>query len=82
MDDDLWLVHPELRYVLEGNEAIREWSKAATFAQFLADGFACGPFYSGFANEFQGAIQQMLWDMEARAQEALRRARERATSQA
>jgi hypothetical protein len=79
VDDDLWIVDPALRYGFTGEEAVREWSKALTFAKFLAEGFAAGPPYSpgGFGLEFQGAIQQMLWDMRERAEEALRRAEER-----
>jgi hypothetical protein len=79
-DDDLWIVEPQRRFPFAGEEAVREWSKAVTFARFLCEGFAAGPFYGELANEFKGAIQQMLWDMEERAKEALRRAKERAAA--
>jgi hypothetical protein len=78
VDDDLWIVDPAQCYGFVGEEAVREWSKAVDFATFLTEGFASGPFFSDFANEFQGAIQQMLWDMRERAEEALRRAKARA----
>lgn len=78
VDDDLWIVEPESRYVYEGEEAVREWSKAVVFANCLVEGFAAGDVEPYGALDFQGPIQQMLIDMRDRAQEALRRAKERA----
>jgi len=72
-DDDLWLVYPEVRYGFEGEEAVRQWEGACEFASALCEGFAAqGP------PVIDEATQQLLWDMRRRAEEALRRARERA----
>ncbi len=70
-DDDLWLLHPEMRYPFEREEAVEQWEEAAAFAQGLEE---------GFANHWRlnEATRQLIWDLQVRAEEALRRARERA----
>jgi hypothetical protein len=71
-DGDLWFIEPERRYGgANSEEAIREWSEAADFARSLAEGFS-------LSSALGVATQCMLWDMCERAEEALRRARERA----
>ncbi len=72
VDDDLWLVHPESRFVLEGEEALAEWEQTANFANSLAEGF------SAINPGVNRTTQQLLWDMSCRANAAFRRAKERA----
>jgi hypothetical protein len=69
-DDDLWLVEPELRDGLDGEEAITQWEYAVGFAECLERGFA----YTGWADV---ATSQLIIDMRLRAEEALLRARRR-----
>lgn len=72
LDDDLWLVHPEKRWGPEGEEAVEQWHDAVAFVRALSVGFTMhGP---GVVDE---ATVQLLWDLEVRAEVALRRARER-----
>ena len=71
LDDDLWLLHPSMRMWFAGEEAVEEWEEAAGFVRGLTEGFA----NYWFLNE---ATRQLIWDLEQRAEEALRRARERA----
>ena len=71
-DDDLWVLHAGARSALPPGEAdLAEWERAYDFAASLADGFA----ESKAINEH---TRMLLWDLRARAAEALRRARERA----
>jgi hypothetical protein len=78
VDDDLWIIEPPSRYTFTGEEVVRGWSKAVDFAAMLSEGFGNPSSFTGFTRGFQGAIQQMLLDMRERAEEALRRAKERA----
>jgi hypothetical protein len=74
LDDDLWLLHPELRYSFEGEEAVREWERSLTLVRALYE-FAMthhGPYPF-----FSDSTTWLIGDAEARAEEALRRARER-----
>jgi hypothetical protein len=66
-------MEPEARYGgIDEEEALKQWSEAAAFARCLAEGF------SHFL-PLGRATQSMLWDMCMRAEEALRRAQERAS---
>jgi hypothetical protein len=69
-DEDLWLLDPELRCGLGGEDAVEEWQEALSFAEALANGFSMAPVGS--------ATLHLPWDATVRAQEALRRAEERA----
>jgi hypothetical protein len=71
-DEDLWLLIPEQRHAyMDAAEDVAEWERAYEFAYSLSDGFTeCRAIYD--------PTRQLLWDMCARAEEALRRARERA----
>jgi hypothetical protein len=71
-DDDLWLVDPEARYGFEGEEAVWQWKEAYKFARALNDGFVAHG-----RPVVNHATQQLLHDARERAEEALRRARER-----
>jgi hypothetical protein len=75
VDDDLWcLLPPERRFAFPaGEESVHEWEQTVRLVEALAEGFA-GTMYP-LANT---ATTQLLWDAQARAEEALRRARERA----
>ena len=71
-DDDLWMLLPEYRFAWEpGEEDVRQWELAADFAYALADGF-------GESKAIPDSVRMMLWDMRDRAEEAMKRARERA----
>ncbi|MDP8947766.1 MAG: hypothetical protein M3N09_06670 [Actinomycetota bacterium] len=72
-DLDLWLVEPDLRPDLQGEEAVREWEGAVAFITAMTEGFA----YTG-DGVINNATSQLLYDAQRRAEEALRRARERA----
>jgi hypothetical protein len=72
-DDDLWLLSPTQRFVFEGAEDVRQWHEARAFVMALTDGFTMHG--AAVVNE---ATVQLLLDLEERAGEALRRARERA----
>jgi hypothetical protein len=73
VDDDLWVCHPMQRFIFEPEEAVAEWEQTANFAGSLAEGFTI----VGDPGVNTATIQ-LFWDMHARAEEALRRARERA----
>ncbi len=70
LDDDLWILDPGGRYVLEGEEGIEQWRAAAEFIGSLAD----GANNSGAANQ---AATMVLTDAALRCEEALRRVKER-----
>ncbi len=71
-DEDLWLQVPEQRFAfLDPEEDVRQWEAAYDFASSLANGFM-------ESDVLNYATQQLLWEMRTMAQEALRRARERA----
>ncbi len=72
-DDDLWILPPEHRYVfeLEPEEVVQEWEQAYDFAYSLSQGF-------GESKAINAATRMLLWDLQDRAEEALRRARQRA----
>jgi hypothetical protein len=38
LDDELWIVEPELRYGFEAEEAVKQWRRAADFARALRRG--------------------------------------------
>jgi hypothetical protein len=69
-DDDLWLVDAELRVGLEGQAAVEEWEEAAAFASAINRGVGWGEFSNT-------ATAHLVSDLDMRAEEALRRARER-----
>jgi hypothetical protein len=71
-DADLWILHPERRSVkeLEGEAGVEAWREALSYARWLAampENVDVG-----------AATTQLLWDLEMRAEEALRRAEQRA----
>jgi hypothetical protein len=70
-DDDLWVLIPEQRCVLQGEESVEQWHEASAWASWMA----AGAEPDGPHNE---AITQLLWDLAERAEEALRRAEARA----
>ena len=68
-DEDLWLLMPEQRFAfLESEEDVRQWELAHDFAKSLDHGFLD-------SKAINDATRQLLWDMNRRAEEALRRAR-------
>ncbi|MBV9454701.1 MAG: hypothetical protein JOZ19_11380 [Rubrobacter sp.] len=69
-DNDLWILAPEQRYGLEGKEGVRQWEEAVQFVEGMVS-LAEDP------ELFTDATQMLLADALARAEEALRRARER-----
>ncbi len=74
-DNDLWILEPHARFDedLTGEEGVRMWEEAATVARTVADTVSNGPG----TIQANPAITQLVWDANVRAQEALRRARER-----
>ncbi len=74
LDDDLWLLHPELRYSFEGEAAVREWERSLVLARALYE-FAMN--HHGHHAFFSDSTIWLIGDAEARAEEALTRARER-----
>jgi hypothetical protein len=77
-DEDLWILDPEMRFALEGKEAVRQWDAAFRFAEALSRGFAS--VEDPFRPTVNDATCQLLWDLRERAEEAFVRARERAAS--
>ena len=77
-DSDLWILDPGARFdeYLQGEEGVRHWEAAAILARAISDNVSMGPG----SIEANPAITQLVWDAAARAEEALRRARERAAS--
>ena len=75
-DEDLWLLHPGARFDedLQGEEGVRLWEEAAQVARTFADGVSNGPG----TIQANAAITMLVWDAAARAEEALRRVRQRA----
>src|SRR3712207_3092081 len=71
-DGDLWLVEAGFRADLQGEEAVREWEGAVAFMEAMTEGFA----YTG-DGVVNNATSQVLLDALRRAEEQLRRARER-----
>ncbi len=71
LDDDLWILDPGGRYVLEGEEGIEQWREAAELIGSLAD----GANNSGAVNE---ATIMVLTDAALRCEEMLLRVKERA----
>ena len=69
-DNDLWMLPPEQRYGLGGKEGVRQWEEAVQFIEGMVS-LAEDP------ELFADATQMLLADALARAEEALRRARER-----
>lgn len=74
-DEDLWLLRPDGRFdeELVGEEGVRAWEEAVTLAHAIGNMVSNGPG----TIQANPAITQLVWDADARAQEALRRARER-----
>ncbi|MBV9455227.1 MAG: hypothetical protein JOZ19_14115 [Rubrobacter sp.] len=70
LDNDLWILAPEQRSGLVGKEAVRQWEEAVQFVEGMVS-LADDP------ELFADATQMLLADALARAEEALRRARER-----
>ena len=75
-DSDLWVLDPGARFdeYLEGEEGVRHWEATARMARVIADTVSHGRG----SIEANPAITQLVWDAAPRAEEALRRARERA----
>ncbi len=75
-DRDLWLLDPGQRYddELQGEDGVRMWEEAVTITYSIANIVRNGPG----TIEPNPAITQLVWDLDLRAQEALRRARRRA----
>ncbi len=71
-DPDLWLAEPDLRADLQGEEAVRQWEGAVAFMDAMTQGFA----YTS-DEVMNRATSMLLLDALRRAEEALRRARER-----
>jgi hypothetical protein len=73
-DEDLWLP-PGQRFDedFQGEEGVRQWEEAAIVARTAAD------MVSGEQGkvEASAALKQLLWDAALRAEEALKRARQR-----
>ena len=67
VDADLWILEPESLYGFEPEEAVEQWVRAV-------DALGCLAEVAAFINE---ATLQAVQDARARAEEALRRARER-----
>ena len=71
-DEDLWLLIPEQRFAfMEPGEDVRQWETAYDFASALVNGFTD-------SKAINNATRQLLWEMRETAEEALRRAMERA----
>ena len=70
VDNDLWMLPPEQRYGFVGKETVRQWEEAVQFVEGMVS-LAEDP------ELFADATQMLLADALARAEEALRRARER-----
>ena len=70
------MLSPSARWdeYLEGEEGVRHWEDAVLFARNVADIVSNGPG----SIQANPALTQLLWDAATRAEEALRRARERA----
>ncbi len=75
-DDDLWVLEPYARFDedFQGEEGVKMWEGAAALARGIAESISNGPD----TIQANPAITQLVWDASTRAQEALRRARERA----
>lgn len=75
-DGDLWLLHPGQRFDedLQGEEGVSMWEEAATIARAAANLVSEGPG----TIRANPAITQLAWDTAERAEEALKRARQRA----
>jgi hypothetical protein len=73
-DDDLWLVHDQMRSPFEGEKAVQEWKEARDIARHFLS-FAIDTFDNR-------ALLQLACDAEGRAEEALRRAQKRAREEA
>jgi hypothetical protein len=70
-DSDLWLLEPEQRYVLDGEEAVEVWQTAVLKLEALADVAYQADVFGNVG------VSQLMADNVARAKEMLRRARER-----
>lgn len=71
-DDDLWLVHPELRASLGDENAVCELERAQNELWALTD------LTVQLWDSYSAVTRMALFDAEARVEEALRRARKRA----
>ncbi len=71
-DEDLWLLRPGIRFDedLQGEEGVRLWEEAAQVAQTVADAISNGPG----SIQASPAVTMLVWDVAARAEEALARA--------
>jgi hypothetical protein len=74
VDDDLWLLMPEQRFGFPPNEeSVRQWEQTVQLIRALSEGVT--NMVPSLPNR---AATQLIWDAQARAEEALRRVRERA----
>jgi hypothetical protein len=71
-DEDLWVLRPGARFDedLTGEEGVRLWEEAAQVAQTVADAISNGPG----SIQASPAVTMLVWDVAARAEEALARA--------
>jgi hypothetical protein len=72
-DDDLWILDLGVRYAFSGEEGVRQWREAVWRLSTLADHLGV----YGDSGWFNEATTMALQDAEARACEALRRAKQR-----
>jgi len=74
-DPDLWLLQPDQRYddELQGEDGVRMWEEAVIITHSIGNIVRNGPG----TIEANPAITQLVWDLDLRAHEALRRARGR-----
>ena len=75
-DEDLWILDIGARFddELQGEEGARMWEEAAIIAHSIGNIANNGPG----TIQANPAITTLIWDLSARAREALRRAQERA----
>jgi hypothetical protein len=71
-DLDLWILELEMRFAIEDEDAVEEWEQAAEFFGDYAD------MALHSHKNFNEAITHVLFYATRRAQEALRRAKDRA----
>jgi hypothetical protein len=63
LDDDLWLLEPDMRYPLYGEEAVRQWEGVVRFVRELNH---MSHHFSGFPE----AMRMLIGDARVRAEEA------------
>jgi hypothetical protein len=71
-DEDLFMLEPPMRSIIEDADEVDQWERAFEFFNGFSDMALHSPL------TFNEATQDLLFDATRRAQEMLRRARERA----